>query len=329
VANQARICVVGSCMIDLISMVPRLPSMGETLVGRSFQIGYGGKGANQAAAAAKLGARVSMVSRVGKDVFGDGTLANLRSLGIDATYVSRDDQRFSGVAPILVDDEAQNAIVIIPGANYGITSDDVRAARAEIEAADIVCCQLEVPVEATLEAFRVARAAGVMTILNPAPAAPLPDELLALTDICVPNEIEAQMLTHRRVKTVTEATAAAQDLSTRGPRAVIVTLGSRGAVLVTGEVKMYVPPVHVHAVDPTGAGDEFIGALAVSLAEGRALVDAVHRAVAAAALSVTHIGTQVAFPLAADVDQMLAELSGPNGQVAGYLGSASDDQTSA
>ena len=154
--NQPRICVVGSCMIDLISRVPRLPALGETLVGHSFHLGYGGKGANQATAAAKLGARVSMVARVGHDVFGQGTLDNFRSLGIGTTHVLQDADRFSGVAPIFVDDRAENVIVIVPGANYGLTPEDVRAAREEIASADVLCCQLEIPVESTLEAFRVA-----------------------------------------------------------------------------------------------------------------------------------------------------------------------------
>ncbi len=144
-------------MIDLISRVPRLPTLGETLVGHSFHLGYGGKGANQATAAARLGARVSMVARVGADVFGDGTLVNFQANGIDAQHVRRDRERFSGVAPIFVDDRAENVIVIVPGANLGLSTDDVRAASATIRAADVLCCQLEVPVETTLAAFRIAR----------------------------------------------------------------------------------------------------------------------------------------------------------------------------
>ena len=304
-ASQPRICVVGSCMIDLISRVPRLPTLGETLVGHSFHMGYGGKGANQATAAARLGARVSMVAKVGRDVFGEGTVDNFRANDIDTQFVLSDPDRFSGVAPIFVDDRAQNVIVIVPGANDGLTPDDVRAAGAEIRAADIVCCQLEVPVETTLEAFRIARAANVMTILNPAPAAALPDELLSLTDICVPNEVEAQMLTGRSVYSVEDAEAAARDLLARGPRSVIVTLGSRGALLVSGDTRQHVPALPVDAVDPTGAGDAFIGALAVFLGEGRVLAEAVRRASVAAALSVTRIGTQVSFPRRAEVDEFL------------------------
>ena len=308
-ASQARICVVGSCMIDLISRVPRLPALGETLVGHSFHLGYGGKGANQATAAAKLGARVSMVARVGHDVFGQGTLDNFRSLGIGTTHVLQDADRFSGVAPIFVDDRAENVIVIVPGANYGLTPEDVRAAREEIASADVLCCQLEIPVESTLEAFRVARSAGVTTILNPAPAAPLPDELLGLTDICVPNEVELEMLTGYSAGSLEEAAHAAETLLARGPGHVIVTLGSRGSLVVTSGSTQHVPAVPVDAVDPTGAGDEFIGALAVFLAEGASMADATMAAAAAAAISVTRIGTQVSFPDRQEVERLLAARS--------------------
>ncbi len=307
--NQPRICVVGSCMIDLISRVPRLPALGETLVGHSFHLGYGGKGANQATAAAKLGARVSMVARVGHDVFGQGTLDNFRSLGIATTHVLQDADRFSGVAPIFVDDRAENVIVIVPGANYGLTPVDVRAAREDIASADVLCCQLEIPVESTLEAFRVARSAGVTTILNPAPAASLPDELLGLTDICVPNEVELEMLTGYSAGSLEEAGRAAETLLARGPRHVIVTLGSRGSLVVTAGSTQHVPAVPVHAVDPTGAGDEFIGALAVFLAEGASMADATMAAAAAAAISVTRIGTQVSFPDRQEVERLLAARS--------------------
>ncbi len=307
--NQPRICVVGSCMIDLISRVPRLPALGETLVGHSFHLGYGGKGANQATAAAKLGARVSMVARVGHDVFGQGTLDNFRSLGIGTRHVLQDADRFSGVAPIFVDDRAENVIVIVPGANYGLTPEDVRAAREEIASADVLCCQLEIPVESTLEAFRVARSAGVTTILNPAPAAPLPDELLGLTDICVPNEVELEMLTGYSAGSLEEAAHAAETLLARGPGHVIVTLGSRGSLVVTSGSTQHVPAVPVDAVDPTGAGDEFIGALAVFLAEGASMADATMAAAAAAAISVTRIGTQVSFPDRQEVERLLAARS--------------------
>ena len=305
--HPRKICVVGSSNIDLISMVPRLPKLGETLVGRSFHLGYGGKGANQAVMAARLGAQVTMVTRVGRDVFGEGTLRNYQEQGIDTTHVLFDESRFSGVAPIFVDDHAQNFIVIVPGANLGLSPADVHAAQPVIAAADVLVCQLEVPVETTLEAFRVAKSAGVQTVLNPAPAAPLPDELLRLTDICAPNETETELLTREPVRTLAEAEAAARLLQERGPAVVILTLGERGALVVVGDTVEHIPAVTVDAVDPTGAGDAFIGSLAVYVADGLPLRDAVLRANAVAALSVTKIGTQTSFPLRADADAFLRQ----------------------
>lgn len=302
-----RICVVGSSNIDLISRVPRLPNLGETLVGRSFQIGYGGKGANQAVMAAKLGAQVAMVTKLGRDVFGEGTLNNYREQGIDTTYVMFDDARSSGVAPIFVDDNAQNFIVIVPGANDALLPSDVQMAQDAIRAANIVVCQLEVPTETTLEAFRLAKSANVITILNPAPAAPLPDELLKLCDICAPNETETELLTGSPVRTIADAKAAARKLQARGPKTVILTLGERGALVLNEGMAEYLPAVQVNAVDPTGAGDAFIGSLAVFVGEGRPLGESVRRANAVAALSVTHLGTQVSFPQRAAVDEFLRE----------------------
>lgn len=302
-----KICVVGSSNIDLISQVPRLPKLGETLVGHRFQMGYGGKGANQAVMAAKLGARVSMVTKVGRDVFGEGTLKNYREQGIDTTHVLFDDTRFSGVAPIFVDDRAQNFIVIVPGANLGLSPADAQAAREVILAADILICQLEVPVETTLEAFRIAKRGNVRTILNPAPAAEIPDELLALADICAPNETETELLTGLPVTSLAEAEAAARKLLARGAKTVIVTLGERGALVVNPETVENLPAIPVNAVDPTGAGDAFIGSLAVFLGEGLAFADAVRRANAVAALSVTRVGTQVSFPLRHEADEFLRQ----------------------
>jgi ribokinase len=302
-----HICVVGSSNIDLISKVPRLPKLGETLVGHSFHMGYGGKGANQAVMAAKLGARVSMVTKLGRDVFGEGTLKNYREQGIDTAHVLFDDALFSGVAPIFVDDNARNFIVIIPGANMGLSPADAQAAREVIQSAALLVCQLEIPMETTLEAFRIAKASGVQTILNPAPAAPLPDELLQLTDLCAPNETETELLTGMTVNTLQEAEAAARALLQRGPKTVILTLGERGALLVDPNTVEHIPPIQVNAVDPTGAGDAFIGSLAVFLAEGVPMRDAILRANAVAALSVTKIGTQVSFPKRPEADAFLKE----------------------
>ena len=305
--TKPKICVVGSSMIDLISKVPRLPKLGETLVGRSFHLGYGGKGANQAVMAAKLGAQVTMVNKVGRDVFGEGTLKNYQEQGIDTTHVMFDESRFSGVAPIFVDDNAQNFIVIVPGANSGLSPADVQSARQVILDSDILICQLEIPIETTLEAFRVAKSGNVRTILNPAPAAPIPDELLQLADIFVPNETETELLTDMPVGTLAEAEAAARKLLSRGTKTVILTLGERGALLVDQDTIENIPAVEVDAVDPTGAGDAFVGSLAVFLGEGLPLRDAIGRANAVAALSVTRIGTQISFPKLAEADDFLKQ----------------------
>jgi ribokinase len=305
--TKPKICVVGSSMIDLISKVPRLPKLGETLVGRSFHLGYGGKGANQAVMAAKLGAQVTMVNKVGRDVFGEGTLKNYQEQGIDTTHVMFDESRFSGVAPIFVDDNAQNFIVIVPGANSGLSPADVQSARQVILDSDILICQLEIPMETTLEAFRVAKSGNVRTILNPAPAAPIPDELLQLADIFAPNETETELLTDLPVGTLVEAEAAARKLLSRGTKTVILTLGERGALLVDEDTVESIPAVKVEAVDPTGAGDAFVGSLAVYLGEGLPLQDAIRRANAVAALSVTRIGTQVSFPKGAEAEDFLQQ----------------------
>jgi ribokinase len=300
-----RICVVGSANMDLLAKVPRLPRMGETLVGRYFHMGSGGKGSNQAAMAAKLGANVTMVAKLGRDPMGQMMFESYQQLGIDTQYVLWDEDHFSGVAPILVDDDGRNMIVIIPGANMALSPQDVIAAGEAIEGAPVLICQLEIPVETTLEAFRIAKGAGVTTILNPAPAAPIPAELFQLTDIIAPNETETEILTELPVGTIEEAKRAAAALSARGPQSVIITLGERGAVLLTEEGFSHVPALPVNSLDSTGAGDAFIGSLAFFVAQGMDLRKAVGKSNAVAAVSVTRIGTQVSFPSRDEVKHIL------------------------
>jgi ribokinase len=294
--------------MDLTVRAPRLPRPGETLAGQAFHLGFGGKGANQAVMAARLGALVSIVTKVGRDVFGEQTLRNYQNVGIDSRYVLVDDQAPSGVASIIVDDAAQNCIVVVAGANGRLSPADVQTAAPAIQEADVLLCQLEVPLETTAAAFRLARAAGVRIVLNPAPAAPLADDLLRLTDVCVPNETEIQLLTGQPVTSLMEAEAAARLLAGRGLPAVVVTLGERGALLLEAGVVVPIPAVPVTATDPTGAGDAFIGSLAVYWARGLALAEAARRAAAVAALSVTRPGAQAAFPARAEVEALLARL---------------------
>jgi ribokinase len=299
--------MVGSAMTDLVSRVPRLPSAGETLVGSSFSIGFGGKGSNQAVMAARLGAKVSVVVKLGKDVFGENYLKNYQEQGIDTSYVMFDDTRFSGVAPIAVDEKTgQNSIVIVPGANDGLSPADIRASRAAIDNADIVMCQLETPIESTVEAFKIAKGGKAMTIFNPAPARELPDELLKLTDVFVPNEVEAAMLLEKSTTTVEEAMVVALDFLERGPKRVIITLGSRGAVFASqGEAAQFLAAQKVKAVDTTGAGDAFVGSLAYFLGNNFPLKTAVERAGAIATRSVLKPGTQTSFPYRDEVKELL------------------------
>jgi ribokinase len=301
-----RIVVVGSTNIDLTFRVARLPRAGETLPGTGRHTDFGGKGANQAVMAARLEAEVSMISAVGDDGFGQQALTRYREQGVDTTHVRVVPGQPTGTAAILVDDQAQNCIVVVAGANSAVTTDDVRAARGVIESANAMLTQLETPIEAALEAFRLARGAGVRTILNPAPALPIPDALLALTSLCVPNETELETLTGLPVTSVDEALTAARALLRRGPECVIVTLGEQGALTVWAEECAFCPSLAVQAIDPTAAGDAFIGSLAVFLARETPLPRAVRSAAIVAALTVTKHGAQSSFPTRERIEAVLA-----------------------
>lgn len=297
-----RLCVVGSINLDMNAYTPRFPKPGETLHGHRFTTGYGGKGANQAVAAGRVGGAVSMVGRVGDDLFGRDMLQNLAAEGIDATHVSTSAGISSGVAVITIDDHAENNIIVIAGANAQVSPADIEAARAVIANAQVVVCQLEIPLAANIAAMRVARAAGVMTILNSAPVGgPLPDELYQLSDIFCPNENEAELLTGIAVRTEEEAVAAARVILGRGAASVILTLGARGSLLVSADAVRHAPAPRVTAVDTTGAGDAFVGSLAVFLAGGLPLFGAMQRANQIAALSVQKPGTQSSYPRRADL----------------------------
>jgi len=306
--TRPKICVVGAANLDLISYVPRLPRMGETLHGTRFHMGYGGKGANQAVMAAKLGGDVAMVTKLGQDIFGENTLKNFQSWGINTQHVLFTDQAFSGVAPIAVDPDGHNAIIIVTGANDLLTPAEIEAARPVIAGAQIVVCQLEIPVETTLAALRIARQEGVTTIFNPAPArSSLPEELYQLSDIFCPNESETELLTGLPVSNEQEVQAAARALLRQGAGRVILTLGERGSLLVTAGESIQVPATPVKAVDSTGAGDAYVGSLAYFLARGKSLTEAMRRANHIAAISVQYSGTQTSFPTAADLPAELIE----------------------
>jgi ribokinase len=304
--ERPKICVVGACNLDLISYVPRLPSMGETLHGNRFHMGFGGKGANQAVMAAKLGGEVTMVSKLGQDVFGENTLKNFKSWGVNTQHVHFTDQAFSGVAPIAVDTAGHNSIIIVTGANDLLTGAEVEAARPAIAASSVLVCQLEIPLDISLSALRIARQEGVKTIFNPAPAlSEIPQEFYHLSDIFCPNETETELLTGRSVESQEEAAKAAKVLIERGAASVILTLGERGSLLVTGEATEHVPVEPVKALDTTGAGDAFVGSLAFFLAAGKSLSDSIKRANGIAAVSVQSSGTQTSFPEAGDLPSEL------------------------
>jgi ribokinase len=299
--DTPEIVVVGSNMIDLLAKIARLPKIGETIVGDYFHLGFGGKGANQAVMASKLGARVGMVTKVGDDVFGKMTAENFKQLGIAYDFIFVAPGTSSGVAPILVEPGGKNMIVIVPGANLLLNAEEVRKAAGWIQGAKIVISQLEIADEPIIEAFRIAKNAGVTTILNPAPARKLPGELISLTSLLVPNETETEILTGIEVSGQKGAEQAANRLLVQGVGHVILTLGEDGAYLFDKDHNQHFPAMQVEAVDSTGAGDAFIGILAFYLARGSDLVSAIRLANIGAALSVTKVGTQVSFPTLAEI----------------------------
>jgi ribokinase len=286
-----HIVVVGSTMIDLATYVDPLPERGETVVGQRFVLGYGGKGANQAVMAARLGARVTFVNCVGDDLFGEMTRNNLADRGIDVSRVRAVKGEATGVATIWVEPDGTNRIVIVPGANYSLSGAEVAAALSDVPPADCVICQLEVAEEAVLAALRWGRASRAVTILNPAPAAPLGDELLELVDWLVPNETEFEVLFGARAD---DDTLPGIDASLSG--GLVVTLGERGAATVVAGATVTCPAPEVDPIDTTGAGDAFVGGLAFAIARGEGIVSAVSFANWCGAQSTTRYGTQTSFP---------------------------------
>jgi ribokinase len=301
-ASTPRIAVVGSANTDLITFSDTFPQAGETVFGKRFDLGFGGKGANQAIAARLCGAEVVMVAKVGSDLFGEATIRNFASFGIDTTHVQLVQGESTGVAPIFVEPNGQNRIIVVKGANDCLLPPDVDAAAALLSGVDTIILQFEIPLETVYHTLRFARARGIRCIVNPAPA--LPANLVELTgaDYFIPNETEAELIAGHPVHTLDEARACAQALIQRGFRRVVLTLGARGSLIADAAGSVHVPPFAITAVDTTGAGDAFIGSLAVFLAEGVAEQQAVARANLYAALSTTLVGTQKSFPKRADLE---------------------------
>ena len=301
---KAKIVVVGSSNTDMILKLERIPKPGETLLGGEFVIAAGGKGANQAVAAAQAGGAVTLVARVGKDMFGEQAIAGFVRSGINVDHVQLD--KFpSGVALIFVSKDGENSIGVGSGANAKLSPADVWNAKSAFASANAVIMQLETPLKAVQAAADLAHAKGALVILNPAPAQKLPDALLKKISILTPNETEAELLTGIEVTDEASCSRAADALLRKGVKTVIMTLGSRGAFVATTKSKQFVPGFKVKPVDTTAAGDTFNGALAVALAEGMPMIDAVRFANAAGAISVTRMGAQPSAPKRMEIEKLL------------------------
>ena len=293
--ERPRIAVIGSANVDLTTFTERFPKPGETIFGQQFDLGFGGKGANQATASQLCGAEVFMVARVGSDLFGPATIQNFKNLGIDTTHVKQVEGVSSGVAPIFVEPNGQNRIFVVKGANDALKPADVDAAADLLTTVNCIVLQFEIPLETVYYSIAFARKHGIRCILNPAPGQPIDLNSLAGLDYFVPNESEAETITGMPVKSPDDAKKCAAKLLESGIRRVIITLGSNGSLLAGSDAMEHLPAFPVKSIDSTGAGDAFIGSFAVFLGEGLAEREAVRRANLYAGLSTTGVGTQKSF----------------------------------
>jgi ribokinase len=291
---SGRVVVIGSSNTDLIFQLERLPQPGETILGANLSVAYGGKGANQAVAAARTGARVSFVGRIGKDAYGDAALAALKKAKVDVSGVVRDRMNPSGIAVVILDRKGQNSIIVAPGSNAHLKFRHIDG--LSLNPGDVLLLQLEAPVDAILRAVERGSDVGATVVLNPAPATRLPGHMLEMVDWIIPNETEAALLTGLNVSRLSHVRAAARELSAMGPRNVIITLGARGAYLYSGGNGLLIPAHKVKVVDTTGAGDAFVGVFAARLSRGDSPKRAVQWAQAAAALAVMKLGAQPSLP---------------------------------
>jgi len=303
--DAPKIAVVGSSNMDLVVKSKRIPTVGETILGGDFIMVPGGKGANQAVAAAKLGAEVYFIAKLGNDVFAEQSLNNFKKEGINTKYVIQTEEAPSGVALIMVDDEGNNLIVVAPGANQTLLPADVKRAESDIASCGAVVAQLEVPLETIEFAAKMANDLKVPFVLDPAPARELGPELLRMVDVLTPNETEAQILTGIEVTDEESSLTAAKKLLENGVKSVILTMGAKGFLLADNDRMEFVPAVKVDAVDATAAGDAFTGSLAVGLAQGKTLADAALFANYVAALSVTKMGAQSSMPTREAVESFM------------------------
>jgi ribokinase len=302
---MGQVTVVGSFMYDLVATVPRRPKTGETLVGNTFGMFLGGKGANQAIAASRAGSKVTMVGRLGNDSFGKQFLEKFSREGINTDFVTQDDENGTGVAMPLIDASGDNSIVIIPQANMALTVENINQAQSTIADADVLVMQCEVPMDANQRAAEIAKQNDTLVILNPAPAQLIPDQILKLVDIIIPNEIETETLTGLPTKTENEVLVAGRNLLSKGVETVILTLGDRGSLLLNEDGEKLIPAFDVSVVDTTAAGDSFCGVLAASLANGISINLSVEIANAAGALAVTKLGAEPSLPQRDAIDDLL------------------------
>lgn len=301
-----KILVIGSSNMDLVVQVPRCPAAGETLFGSSFTTNYGGKGANQAVAVARIGSGVTFMTKLGNDTFGQQMRQHFSEEGMDPTHILTDAESPTGTALITVEDKGENRIIVVPGANARLTENDVESLSAEINSCRFVLTQLEIPLPTVLRVAEMASAAGKQLILNPAPARPLPDSLLQKVFLITPNETEAEILTGIRVSDVESARRAALWFREKGVQQIVITMGSQGAFVFTDDFQGMVPAYKVKAIDTTAAGDVFNGALTVALSEGKTTADAARFGCAASALAVMRPGAQSSIPTRTEIDAFLA-----------------------
>lgn len=299
-----RIVVIGSCNTDMVINTERLPLPGETIIGGSFFMNAGGKGANQAVAAARLGGKVSFMAKVGNDHFGSRSIEQYKAEGIDVEHILTDSGQPSGVALIMVDAKGENCIAVASGANANLRPEDIENAPSIIEQGDIVLMQLETPLETVEYVARVAKEKGKKVILNPAPALQLPESLLKNLYMIIANETETEYISGVKITDMDSICRAADIISSRGVENVVITLGSKGAFIKENGAYHQVPAIKVKAVDATAAGDTFCGALCVALAEGNSILEAVEFANKCASVTVTRMGAQSSLPHRSEIDKM-------------------------
>lgn len=305
--GKAKITVMGSFVVDLMSRTPHLPVKGETVKGSTFKLGPGGKGSNQGVAAQRAGADVTMMTKLGKDDFAEIALKSFINEGMDTKFIFQDEKYPTGAALIMVDEKtSENEIVVVLGACSNITDKDIKMAKGSIENSKVFLTQLETNVDAVEKAVDIAYKKGVTVVLNPAPVQEISDELYKKIDVLTPNEVEASILSGVNIETIEDAKKAANVLMKKGVKNVLITLGSKGVLVVTSQKEEFIQSYKVNVVDTTGAGDAYNGAFATALSEGKDIFEAAHFANAAAAISVTRIGTAPAMAYRNEIEEFIS-----------------------